>query len=1066
MSTPSPLDQYVGDTMDADLHTAFDDHHHGLEPEFYTAEKLRYASANHVHVTSRRFFIGPIPKGWLQNHRKSWYKSRLKFKNYSSKTVTFSAESGIAQSTQDPERNQPSATEQTKNDELEDTPEGEQTDEDLSERGDRYRALRTLSEPLGETNRGPTSSSPSSGSDTPRPSSLVPDKHNQTLASTATDAQSYMTAREIAPSTDSMQQPLSDHSSGETIRPLGKPTSRNPSQFEANQSSPMASQSELGSTTPLLRHRSRLKGKGKLSRAPSTSDLEPQEVESAGEEHLGDERLRFHKRAIKYNDNLLDRRQRLRSRISKTHDMVSGTLSRRRKVKAGEIVKAERMLVRLEETVHELPEDYAENDSWRMETRVADNWREFLVVFRATSDEDAPFTLQMYKTRVIPEVQRHNTRAKPYYDIPLARKKTKLNLFSSLDKTIVIWRPCRHGTKIYIIRPKSTTHAVEWYTSLGYALGRRRASSLSINVPDLGVSLTFKNPFEQLETQPESKERSGILTGSSTARESVAKNIIRDCVELLDKRPEWTEVLHRWSKIEKMGLVWKRYDRLEWVYGINEERMYGSLAMQRTHDLELRPRQHYCTHVHDEDKKEEEPEPVEGFLIRLTSQRGVHQRMNKMFFKRLYCFTQDHYLFFCRPAKSLPPAPPRLCVNDSNVPSTQEILNEMPHSYDVNPFPIQDGEITWLSSGNKEHIKRHDEEAFAQLRRNLHNLTNADGHIDICRVQEVRDVQRDSCPADPNIGEGPAVEFNPETRDTHRDDGATQEFDDDRTFEMLLDNDLVVRFQAYDKGTKNEWIKRLDALVRYWKARCAADMAELKALRRRNLEILDIDEEMESVVGQFAKKWEVRRAEASPLLHNMCAVSGCRAIKMSGQLFRKPRRHSTFKRCDVVLTDGKLLIFRSSLRKCNGVEIPHVHSSLEATVDLSDCYVYSGLLTESDLLYTNQTFDSNRPSHRALPRVYLSTDAYTSSDEDIAITFVVWQPLRKNLFRALEKGEKGQTKQTLKQVSKLGVHGRTAVFKARSRIDRDRWVMSIASEIDRLQESKQEDVRVISTNGD
>ncbi|KAE8351350.1 Pleckstrin homology domain-containing protein [Aspergillus coremiiformis] len=1048
--------------METGLQTAFNDHQHGLEPEFYTAEKLRYASTNHVHITSRRFFIGPIPKGWLQNHRKSWYKSRLTFKNYSSKIVTFSAETDVARYTQEPERHESSSPEQTSNDETVDTTEGEQEDEDSSEEEDGHKgALRTLNEPLGEATEG----SSSTDSDTPRPSILIPDRHDRTPASTATDAQSsYMTAREIPPSSYSTQQTSGDRDGRETIRPLSRPTSRTADQYDASQSSPMASESEVGSTAPLLRPRSRLKGKGRLS-ASLTPDIEPQEVESAeGEEHLRDEWLRFHKRAIKYNDNFLDRQQRLRSRISRTHDMVSETLSRRRQVKAGEIIKAERMLVRIEETTHELPEDYGENDSWGMETRVADNWREFLVVFRATSDEDAPFTLQMYKTRVIPEIQRHNTRVKPHHEISLGRK-TKLNLYSSLDKTIVIWGPCKHGTKIYIVRPKSTTHAVEWYSSLGFALGRRRVSSLSINVPDLRVSLTFKNPFEQLQAHRRSTERHGILAHSATQKEAAAEMIIRGCINLLDKRPEWTEVLHRWSKTERMGLAWKRYDRLEWVHGINEEKMYGSLAMQRTHELELRPRQHYRTHVQHDDKKEEEPEPVEGFLIRLTSQRGVHQRMNKMFSKRIYCFTQDHYLFFCKPAKSLPPTPPRLCANESNIPSTQEILNEMPLSYDINPFPVQDGEITWLLSGNKEHIKRHDEEAFAQLRRNVHNLTNADGHIDICRVQEVRDVQRDSCPANRDIRGGPDVAINPETRDTQRDDGATQKFNDDRTFEMLLDNDLVVRFQAYDEGTKNEWIKRLDALVRYWKARCAADMVELKALRQRNLEILDIDEEMESVVGQFAKKWEVKRAEASPLLHNMCALSGCRTIKMSGQLYRKPRRHSTFKRCDVVLTDGKLLIFRSSLRKRNGVEIPHAHSSLEATIDLSDCYVYSGLLTESDLLYTNQTFDSNRPSHRTLPRAYLSTDVYTSSDEDTAITFVVWQPLRKNLFRAPEKRENGQMKQTLKQVPKLGVHGRTAVFKARSRIDKDRWVLSIASEIDRLQESQPEDLRLIATNG-
>jgi hypothetical protein len=184
---------------------------------------------------------------------------------------------------------------------------------------------------------------------------------------------------------------------------------------------------------------------------------------------------------------------------------------------------------------------------------------------------------------------------------------------------------------------------------------------------------------------------------------------------------------------------------------------------------------------------------------------------------------------------------------------------------------------------------------------------------------------------------------------------------------------------------------------------------------------------------------------------------------MSGLLYKKPRRHATFKRFHVVLTAGKLLVYHSSLRKRSGNEVPHIHHNVESTIDLENCYIYSGLLTESDLLYANQTFDSNHPGHGALPRVYLAPDVYTSSDEDTAITFVIWQPLHKNFFRARELGEKGQTRQTLKQVSKLGTHGRTIVFKARSRIEKDRWVLSIASEIDRLQEGKPEDIRLTTS---
>jgi hypothetical protein len=204
----------------------------------------------------------------------------------------------------------------------------------------------------------------------------------------------------------------------------------------------------------------------------------------------------------------------------------------------------------------------------------------------------------------------------------------------------------------------------------------------------------------------------------------------------------------------------------------------------------------------------------------------------------------------------------------------------MPIQFNIDPYPIENGDIAWLSNGNKHYVRNRDQEAYAHVRRNLHNLRQSEGFINLCRIREVRCVQRGSFPADPNIGEGPNIEFHQEVRDTHRDDGTTYQLDDNRTFELVLNNGLVVRLQAYDNNTRDEWMRRLDALVRYWKARTAADTAELKALRHRNIELLGIDEEMESLLGQFAQKWEVRRAQTSPLLYNLCALTGCRAIKV------------------------------------------------------------------------------------------------------------------------------------------------------------------------------------------
>jgi hypothetical protein len=180
---------------------------------------------------------------------------------------------------------------------------------------------------------------------------------------------------------------------------------------------------------------------------------------------------------------------------------------------------------------------------------------------------------------------------------------------------------------------------------------------------------------------------------------------------------------------------------------------------------------------------------------------------------------------------------------------------------------------------------------------------------------------------------------------------------------------------------------------------------------------------------------------------------------MSGQLYHKPRRRASFVRCNVILANGRLLIFQDALRKYTGEEIPHVYHERQAVLHLRDCHIYSGILTSSDLLYQNRTFDSDLPGHPSSPRIYL-TDGWTSADEDIAISFVIWRGTRRTFFRLEEKQEEGDVKRKWRQVSALGVAGRSIVFKTRGRAERDLWVRSIGTEIDRLQQ--REDLRIVS----
>ena len=769
---------------------------------------------------------------------------------------------------------------------------------------------------------------------------------------------------------------------------------------------------------------------------------------------------------------LVKQQGRFVNRVDSARTRATKKLQHRSTLLEGQIVRMERMLVRIDFTLQQLSDDYDENESLKTESRIIEKWREFMVVARKSNFQDeAAFRLQIYKTRVIPELDTAQVGKKPVREIKLDHKTLHVNLYSSLDKSVVLWHPYRKGTRIMIMRPRSNAHAVEWYTFLRDSLGWKRPEALHVHVPDLDVSLEVQRPFEELRVaHTATSDEHTAIAKAVEAEQAVAGKVIKECLDMLEKNSEWSSVLQQWSDTVKMGLAWKRYDRLEWVHGVNEHKMYGSMAMQQSHDLELRPKHHYPTTMSGQKGVlHEEPAPIEGFLIRLTSQKGVHQRFGKTFFKRLYFLTNNQFLIFNRPAKSTPPHPPRLAtISGRNIPSSHEIVKATPMMFEVDPYSLSDtqSEVSWLESGNVEHVSRHDREAFEEARRNMENISSCDGYMDMCHIVKVRPMKWGATPVDEVMDSGSDVDFHCEVENSQRDDGTTRNIDADRTFELVLDNGLIVRLQAYDRNARDEWLKRLHRLIKYWKKRIAADMDVFKDVRNSNLHALNIDEEMEAIIGQFARKWEVQRSEASPQLYHVCGISCCRTIMTSGLLYLKSSRRATFHRSGVILAGGQLLVFQSSLRRRTGEQIKHIHQERTDTIDLKHCYVYSGLITEDDLLYRNRTFDSNHPGVQALPRIYLE-DAWTSIDEDAMTCFVVWRPIRKGWFRAVDgsanTGDRrlsiasengGATKSRLRRVAQLGVPGSTIVFKCRSRAERDQWVLNIANAIEQVVEAE------------
>ncbi|KAF2451145.1 hypothetical protein P171DRAFT_427364 [Karstenula rhodostoma CBS 690.94] len=1084
-----------------------------LSPDSYTAQRLQHGTAEHLHLTSRRFFIGPIPEGWLKTHRRDWYKHHLHI-NYSNRAATFSpidrrgsrdrrlaglegpsasalfrhsfpqpddvdAEDGEQAPDGEPNRQALPALEvpraSTHTDNVQSTDEEEFVDA-VSEPDEDLRVYTHQEEP--EDQSGPSTarrqSTKSFVTASSRPLSPSDDEDNEAIPF----------PRHEQPQPSGSQVPIATGSKSQGKRPLSiglEPNTGEPSVDAVSTTSLLRKADSQKESSPVPEPVS--PAKGILAKAKRKSHMGSSESTGSPAERAGETLSRKKsnlRNLVKFDIPEDSKRATIHLRAKQAQMTVqrASTKLRRRKIKDGLVVKMERMLVRVDSAGVEVPDDFDENASQKIDSRVKDKWREYMIVCRHSELENADFVLQMYKTRVIPEIEDPNASKNAAYEIPLGRRITKVNLYSSLDKSVVVWMPTSRGTRIFIMQARTASNAVEWYTFLRNVMGWRRASELQINIPDMSVSLRISDPFRKLEeTQSKAQEANDsdneeVILKTMQEEQAVAQSLVVKCLDQLEDSPEWADILDAWARNQRIGLAWKRYDRLEWIHGANERKMYGTIAMAKSHELELRPKTHYPTTAITRKKHRTltEPVPVEGFLIRLTSQRGRARRLGLMYHKQLYFATHDQFLVFSRPTNSTPPPPPEMPAAEGlAVPSARTIRERTPDTWAINPYPVRDDHIEWLldgHSGTPESRRLHDEDAADEAQRKLQNLFHCDGYIDLANVAKVRKAQLGATPVDETLDTGSDVDFDEDVEDdSTRDDGVTSEVDIARTFELIMRNGLIIRLQAADIARRKEWVKHLRALAKYWKFRTAADIALYKSTRSRNLSALNIDEEAEAYVGQFAKKWEVTQSFASPLLYNMCGIADCRAIHMSGTLYRKPRIHAPFTRCSVLLAAGTLLMFQDVLRSSTGKELAHIHHERMANLDLRDCYVYSGLLTESDLLYQNQTFDSNKPGHHALPRIYLE-DGWTSTDEDVMTTFVVWHGKSKSWFRAEEgagegEQERDQGRRTkLKRVAKLGSKGRSVVFRARSRAERDHWVLAIQNAIEKVQGNRNEDFRI------
>ena len=164
-------------------------------------------------------------------------------------------------------------------------------------------------------------------------------------------------------------------------------------------------------------------------------------------------------------------------------------------------------------------------------------------------------------------------------------------------------------------------------------------------------------------------------------------------------------------------------------------------------------------------------------------------------------------------------------------------------------------------------------------------MKNTDGFIDLSKVKYVRTVRRKPESQDAGIGQGESADFQAAELSTNDpeyafEQGTASEFDDERTFELVLENGLVIRLQCFSLETRKEWMRRLRDLIKYWKLRLAEEINTLKEMREENLKILGVDRGNEAQYADYIQKYQLVEAISAPGLYHFCKISHCRPISV------------------------------------------------------------------------------------------------------------------------------------------------------------------------------------------
>lgn len=432
MANPPP-----GDPLTPTPTSAFN-----LDADSYTQHRLSHATPEHLNITSRRCFIGPIPKNWLNSHRKEWYKHHLHI-NYSSRAATFNAGDNVSRrrsvtgldghpithSFPQPEGSV---------EEPEETHDEEEQEEEVRQTAMPAVPIPSIPNVDGKANDATSTravinaegildtpvslggaeleaeASTSKAVESGRKGGLVsPSSHNSKKSGMRMSKCVFGSPEDLAKSersiyVDAPEFPISSSPESQQVPVRTSTISSNHGALSSNGS---VLAGDDASTSPLILHAAKTGAEDEIGAATeqghdtTTLRQEPSANDGVNVEN-GESLLPRHKKIGHVNFDFPEesRRAEFKSRVENHLDFKRPLrrVLRRRNEMEGRIIKMERMLVRIDITKQQkLPEDFDENSGEGVITQTLEKWREFMVVCRqASKAEGSDFVLQIYKTRV------------------------------------------------------------------------------------------------------------------------------------------------------------------------------------------------------------------------------------------------------------------------------------------------------------------------------------------------------------------------------------------------------------------------------------------------------------------------------------------------------------------------------------------------------------------------------------------------------------------------------------------------------------------------------------------